>query len=128
MTLVVGSCPACPRVLRIGLPLLLESELRLQDPAATMTGVGRFGRDDLLRRKSCISPLQNSSSESKLPALPREEPTVWHGPAGLREAAAVGSELVAVSPLKSESLARGGVMTTTSVGILGDDPLLWRCV
>jgi hypothetical protein len=47
---------------------------------------------------------------------------------GLHEAATTRSSLVVVSSVKSESLARGVVMTMTPVNNLDDDPRLHWCV
>jgi len=127
MTLVVGSCSGMSDGSSCWSPRVVKSELRLRGPAATMTCVGRSG-DDLHRRESCISPLRSSSSESKLSALLREEATVWHGPMWASRGCCGEVFLGDRSWMKSESLARGGVMTTTSVGCIDDDLLSWRCV
>jgi hypothetical protein len=94
-------------------------------PAATMTCIGRPDHDDLFRRKSCISPLRSSSSKSKLSVLPCKGSTAWHRPAwaswGCRD------EVFMVALGWNQSLARGRVMMTTSMGNLDDDPRSWWC-
>jgi hypothetical protein len=49
--------------------LHLKSELQPRGRVATMTGDGRFRREDFRRRWSCTSSPQSSSSESELPVF-----------------------------------------------------------
>jgi hypothetical protein len=83
------------------------------------------------RRSSSARVMPISSSELviriRATSLQREGSSVWHGPTWTSQGRYDGSSFV-VSLVKSESLARGGVMTMTPVSNLGDDPcLLWLC-
>jgi hypothetical protein len=86
----------------------------------------------LSRRSSSarVMPISSSELVFRIGATNRrrEGSSVWHGPTWTSRGHCDRSSLV-VSLVKSESLARGGVMTMTPVSNLGEDPRhMWLCV
>jgi hypothetical protein len=83
--------------------------------------------EGLRRCMYCPSPLRSSSSKSELPVFSVKGHLFGMDQHGLREATAARSSLE-VSLVKSESLARGVVMTMTLASLLDDESRLLRCV
>jgi hypothetical protein len=128
MTLVVGSCSGVSDDLCVGLPLLWSQS----------SGCGWTCGDDALWRAvrswcySSARVLHISSSKlfARIGAasLLCEKSFVWHRPTRASWGCCGKVFLGGRSSVKSESLARGGVMTMTPAGNLGDDACLHRGV